>query len=189
MCPNGQPHGVVGEGSAAKIRSVHSHERAARQAVEDPRRIVRGPAERPEDDYLSALQRQIGNQAVTLMVQRQRRERPAPTDAPGAKKPPKKEAPKKPISDFTARIVGYQVAGGKTVITIASGDHEVHVGMPGSLLRKDGSEGEDFEIDAVRGGQCSARVSATPDQVNENPYVIVKATKYVPPSPGASEHA
>lgn len=178
------------------IGPVHARERVTRQSPQGVRAPGRAPAERLEDDLFNSLQRSVGNRAVTLLVQRAPKDRSAPTDAPGAKKAPKKgpkEAPAR-ASDFKARIIGLHVVGGKTVITIANGDRPAQAGMPGSLLEKRAedrpeAEYEDFFIDSVKGGTCTAFVSATMDRIKPYPYVNVKASKYEPPPTGEGGHA
>ena len=66
------------------------------------------------------------------------------------------------------------------LITISSGtDQGVQVGMRGSLVKSDGTEYADFEIEKAAGGVSSAHVTATQDQVGANPYVVIKASKFV----------
>jgi hypothetical protein len=160
---------------------MDSHARRSRHAIQRAQTLQRAKPPRPEDDLLD-LQRLAGNEAVAHLVQRAPRDRPASTDAPGArrKKPPKgKGPPAKTAEDIRARVVKYEVVKGEGMIGIASGvDQGVKVGMTGSLLAANGSESADFVIDQVVGGISYAHIKATQDQVNSNPYVIIKASQF-----------
>lgn len=115
---------------------------------------------------------------MAALVQRAPKDRPAPTDAPGTKRKPKKPAPKKAVADIRARVIGYRVQDGQALITISAGsEHGVRVGMAGSLLA-DGKEYADFVVEKVSGGTCLAGVKATQDQVSANPSAIIKASKF-----------
>jgi hypothetical protein len=158
---------------------VHERERFDRPATARGRHVQRRPDQAPQEPLLD-LQRQVGNQAFTLLVQRAPGDRPAPTDAPGKRKPkpPKKSPPAKKAEDIRARIIKYETLKGEGVITIAAGtDQGVKVGMAGSLLGKDGAEVADFVIEKV-GGTSVAHIKATQDQVSANPYVIIKASQF-----------
>lgn len=154
------------------------HDESRRRKADDSARHPRSATEEAERNPLLQLQRAAGNQAVTALVQRAPRDRPAPTDAPGAKRKPKKPAPKKAVADIRARVIGYRVQDGQALITISAGsEHGVKVGMAGSLLA-DGKEYADFVVEKVSGGTCLAGVKATQDQVSANPSVIIKASKF-----------
>lgn len=128
---------------------------------------------------LASLQRQAGNGAVAWMLQRAPKDRPASTDAPGKHPKPRKAAPKKSVPDVKGRVIGVRVEDGQTVITISVGSAKgVEIGMDGSMLDRDGKEYADFQIEKVAGGTSIARVSATTDQVSDNPNVIIKASKF-----------
>jgi hypothetical protein len=155
------------------LRDTHARPPAQRRTA--------GPRATPQSatDQLLDLQRQVGNQAFAMLVQRAPAG-PAPTDAPGRRKPkpPKKSPPPKKTADFKARIIGFATDKEGGVITIAAGaDQGVKVGMTGSLLNKDGAEYADFIIEKVTGTSV-AHVKATQDQVSANPYVIIKASKF-----------
>jgi hypothetical protein len=158
---------------------VNEREPLDRPATARGRHVQRRPAQAPQDPLLD-LQRQVGNQAFTLLVQRAPGDRPAPTDAPGKRKPkpPKQSPPAKKAEDIRARVIGFSTDKEGGVITIAAGaDQGVKVGMSGSLLNKDGAEYADFIIEKV-GGTSVAHVKATQDQVSAYPYVIIKASKF-----------
>lgn len=150
------------------------------------------PAE-GRDDYLLDLQRRFGNAAVTTLVQRAPKDRPATTDAPGRRRKPKKdgskkEPPKKAAADIRARIIKIETDKGESLITIASGtDQGVKVGMAGSLIKADGTEVADFVIERAGGGVSWAHIKATQDQVNANPNVIIKASKFEDESQAGKE--
>jgi hypothetical protein len=159
-----------------------SHARRSRPAIQRDHALQRARTPRPEDDLLD-LQRLAGNEAVANLVQRAPRDRPASTDAPGArrKKPPAKEKgpPAKTAEDIRARVVKYEVVKGEGLIGIASGtDQGVKVGMTGSLIAANDTESADFVIERVAGGISYARIRATQDQVNSNPYVVIKASQF-----------
>lgn len=168
---------------------MHTHEQASRQAVRRTSsvRAQRTPEE-PEDDLLN-LQRRFGNAAVTTLVQRAPRDRPASTDvadlAGGHRRHGRSStgAPKKAVADIHARVIKYDIDQDQALITIASGpDQGVQVGMSGSLLLSDGTEYADFVIEKASGRVSSAHLplgQATEDQVSANPQVVIKASKFV----------
>ena len=164
-------------------------------SAQDPKRASRRRANRatgahrqstPEQPQhrLLGLQRQVGNAAVSRILQRTPRDRPASTDAPWASKHHRsKPAPAKKAPDVHARVIKYDIIHDKTMITIASGpDQGVQVGMSGSLVQANGREVADFVIESAEGRVSRAFVDAIPDQVIANPHVVVKASSFVPES-------
>ena len=169
---------------------MHSRERASRQASKQSIQAVAGGSAEGREDYLLDLQRRFGNSAVTTLVQRAPKDRPATTDAPGRRAPKggsKKAPPKKAAADIRARVIKFEVDKGEGLITISSGqDQGVKVGMSGSLLKEDGTEYADFTIEKVTGVSL-AHVKASQDQVNANPNVIIKASKFADESQAGKE--
>jgi hypothetical protein len=170
-------HGLVGRERIAYDRVVFSHEESSRQAADEAIRArAQRAAEQPREQLL-ALQRNSGNAAVSSLVQRAPKDRPASTDAPGHT--PHKPAPKKERIDIHARVLKYEVDQDMGLITIGSGpDQGVEVGMAGSLLLNNGTEYADFTIEKASGRVSSAHVHAIADQINANPDVIIKASKF-----------
>jgi hypothetical protein len=143
--------------------------------------------QRSSEAELLDLQRRAGNAAVTTMVQRDPKDRPASTDNPGAKKKPAKEAPRKAAADITARVLKFEIDSKQALITLSVGSEGgVKLGMAGSLLEK-GKEYADFTIDHVSGGSSKAHLSVTQDQVSRGPTAIIKASKFKEESQAGKE--
>lgn len=173
---------------------MHSPEHAPRPASKRSTNVRDSSSAEGRDDYLLDLQRRFGNAAVTTLVQRAPRDRPASTDAPGRSRKPKKRGgstkapPKKAAADIRARVIKFDTDKGESLITIASGqDQGVKVGMDGSLVKANGTEVADFVIEKAAGGVSWAHVKATHDQVNANPNVLIKASKFVSESMAGKE--
>ena len=154
---------------------------------------VQRSAEQSQDDLLD-LQRRFGNTAVTEMVQRAPRDRPASTDiadVAGGKKRRGRPAPppaKAPTPDIHARVIKIDIDEGGTRITIASGpDQGVQVGMSGSLVTSKGREVADFVIESAEGRVSIAHVQATFDQVRADPEVVIKASSFAGESQAGKE--
>jgi hypothetical protein len=176
------------------IDHVQSPEHAHRPASKRTSQARDGSSAEGREDYLLDLQRRFGNAAVTTLVQRAPRNRPASTDAPGRRPKPKKRGgstkapPKKAAADIRARVIKFETDKGESLITIASGlDQGVKVGMDGSLVKPNGTEVADFVIEKAQAGVSWAHVKATHDQVNENPNVLIKASKFVSESQAGKE--
>jgi hypothetical protein len=85
--------------------------------------------------------------------------RPTGTKEP---KPPKEPVPPPPTAK-SARIIGMQVQGGMTQITIGIGiKGGAAVGMKGKIPNVPNS---DFELATCNDRACTAQVKATPDQI------------------------
>lgn len=78
-------------------------------------------------------------------------------------KGPVEKKPDKPDTSLTARIIGLQVSGGGTQITVGRGTESgAAQGMKGKLQ---GVSGGSFELSGCGPRTCTATVSATPDQI------------------------
>jgi hypothetical protein len=167
------------------VFDVSRRKRKARRAAPASGPVASQPLHADGQHHLIALQRQIGNTAVTRLLQRAPRDRPASTDAPWAPKRPKSK-PKPPaakLPDIHARVIKYEIDQGKTLITIASGpDQGVQVGMSGSLVQSNGREVADFTIESANGRVSKAHTDAIPDQVIASRQVVIKASKFEPQS-------
>ena len=165
------------------IRAADDRQRVARRAARESQAVSDWSPE-PAPHGVLGLQRQVGNAAVTRMLQRTPKDRPAPTDAPWVKKrrpPPKK--PAKKVPDIKARVIKADIVDGKTRITIGSGpDQGVQVGMSGSLIQANGRALADFTIETAAGAISTAYISTILDEVRRNPSVIIKASTFVPES-------
>jgi hypothetical protein len=163
------------------ILPVYSREEASRQRAAAVSRARARPEQEEPHAHLLDLQRQFGNTAVTRLVQRAPHDRPASTDAPGAKHPghaPAKPAPKK-VEDIHARVIKFEIDQDMGYVTIGSGpDQGVEVGMPGSLVMPNGTEYADFTVEKAEGRVSKAHVKAIADQVNAGPEAIIKASKF-----------
>lgn len=173
---------------------MHSPDHAPRPASKRTTQARDAGSPEGREDYLLDLQRRFGNAAVTTLVQRAPKDRPASTDAPGRRPKPKKgrgttkAPPKKAAADIRARVIKLEIDKGEALITIASGqDQGVKVGMDGSLVKPNGTEVADFIIEKAAGGVSWAHVKATLDQVRENPSVLIKASKFVSESQAGKE--
>jgi hypothetical protein len=169
------PIGSVGIGTGGHdtrhTSAVRSRKSASQEALaEGVRPETR--AGRPQDAVLD-LQRQLGNTAVTRLVQR---DTAASTDAPGAHHG--KQEKKKPASDVHARVLRFSIDDGKGFVMMSAGTEQgVQVGMEGALLDEKG-EYADFTVEKVGGATCEAHVSATQDQVSRGGNAIIKASKF-----------
>lgn len=162
-------------------------ERELIQRLDAPVRRADPNGQRRGDADLLDLQRQIGNRAVTTLVQRAPRDRPATTDAPGSHPKPGKPAPKQAAADIPARVLKFETDKDQGLITLSRGTEAgVKLGMAGSLLA-DGKEYADFTIEKVDGGTSKAHVSATQDQVGHGPSAIIKASKFKEESQAGKE--
>jgi hypothetical protein len=134
------------------------------------------PATERAEAQVLELQRHSGNAAVARYLQRAPADRPASTDAPGAKPSSPAPGPKKATADIHARVIQYSVDNGVGKITIGSGpDQGVQVGMTGTLLN--GSrEVADFTIEEASGRVSWAHVQSTQDQMGSDANVIIKAS-------------
>jgi hypothetical protein len=151
---------------------VQSHLRASRRTTHGASST--GPAVQREDDYLLDLQRRVGNNAVTLLVQRQAGDSPQPTRVQRQKKGGSKKAPPKKADDIKARVFKVEVDKGGSLITISAGsDRGVGLAMEGRLVTGDGKVYASFAIEKVEGAFSWAHVSATPDEIGRNPTVII----------------
>ena len=168
------------------IGDVRSHEKASRQ---EENRAIRTSArlspEQPQD-YLLDLQQKLGNAAVTRLIQRAPRDRPASTDIADVGGGSKhhghsadKSAPKKAAADIHARVIKYEIDQGRGLITIGSGpDQGVQVGMSGALVNSHGTEYADFTIEDAAGRVSHAHVDASEDQVSAEPQAVIKASAF-----------
>jgi hypothetical protein len=176
------------------IRLMRAHMQTPRQADRGTARPrVQRSADEPQDDLLD-LQRRFGNTAVTELVQRAPRDRPASTDiadvAGGAKHRghPAEPPAKQPTADIHARVIKIDIDEGGTRITIASGpDQGVQVGMSGSLVTSKGREVADFAIESAEGRVSIAHLQATFDQVRADPQVVIKASSFAGESQAGKE--
>lgn len=101
------------------------------------------------------LQQSLGNAAVTRLVQRAPRERPASTDVDDVAG---SENGHKEAHDLHARIIQVSVVSDHTRIGIASGsDQGVHEGMEGYALDEAGAV-HPFTIEEVRPRVCFAKI-------------------------------
>lgn len=163
------------------IRDGHESRRVARRTANGATRARSAP-DQPQHGLLE-LQQQLGNAAVTRLLQRAPRERPQSTDAPGAPKRsrPRPKPPKKQGPDIRARVIKADIVEGKTRIVIGSGPEQgVELGMSGRLVDAKGTELEGFTIDKVEGRVSFGFVDAILDRVRANPQVIIKASTFVP---------
>jgi hypothetical protein len=86
------------------------------------------------------------------------------------KAPPKEEKPP-PVTTLNARIIGMQVMGGSTQITIGRGTSAgAVVGMKGKIV---GVPAGSFSLAACNERTCTATVSATPDQIKGSGSVVL----------------
>jgi hypothetical protein len=161
------------------IIDVLNRKRKSRhRALRRPTRTSDHAGERQHQ--LLHLQRQVGNVAVTRLLQR---DRPASTDAPWASKHHSKPKAPAKLPDVHARVIAVRIDDGKTVITIAAGpDQGVQVGMEGSLIQSSGREVADFTIETAHGRVSTAHIGAIPDQIYANPNVVIKASRFAPES-------
>ena len=173
---------------------MHAHMQTSRQAGHGTTRTRVQRAAEPSQDDLLDLQRRFGNTAVTEMVQRAPRERPASTeiaDVAGGKKRRGRPAPppaKAPTPDIHARVIKIDIDEAGTRITIASGpDEGVQVGMSGSLVTSKGREVADFVVESAEGRVSIAHVQATFDQVRADPEVVIKASSFAGESQAGKE--
>jgi hypothetical protein len=82
-----------------------------------------------------------------------------------------KEAAPPPATTMNARIIGMQVVGGGTQITIARGTSAgAAVGMKGKIV---GVPTGSFSLAACNERTCTATVSATPDQIKGSGNVVL----------------
>ena len=101
---------------------------------------------------------------------------PTPTVVVTRKPPkvgPKKEEPKKeaPTTSLSARIIGMQVVGGSTQITVGRGTSGgAAVGMKGKIV---GVATGSFTLAACNERTCTATVAATPDQIKGSGSVVL----------------
>jgi hypothetical protein len=98
---------------------------------------------------------------------------PAPTVVVVKRKKPDrpKEAAPPPATTMNARIIGMQVVGGGTQITIARGTSGgAAVGMKGKIV---GVPTGSFSLAACNERTCTATVSATPDQIKGSGNVVL----------------
>jgi hypothetical protein len=100
-----------------------------------------------------------------------------PTTTTAVRKPPKnvgKDEPKKdtpPATSLNARIIGVEVVGGGTQITIGRGTASgAAVGMKGKIV---GVATGDFELAACNERTCTATVKVTPDQIKGAGSVVL----------------
>ena len=169
--------------ATSRRRPRRSSQRVARRGAKESLAAYGWSSEQPQHAVLG-LQQQVGNAAVTRILQRTLKDRPASTDAPWAKKhrPPAKK-PAKKVPDIHARVVKVDIRNEKTRITVASGpDQGVQVGMSGSPIQENGRELADFTIEKTEGAASTACVNTIPDEVRRNPNVIIKASNFVPAS-------
>lgn len=98
----------------------------------------------------------------------------APTTVVTVKKQPKKVAPPPPppaATTMNARIIGMQVVGSSTQITIGRGTSAgAVVGMKGKIV---GVPTGSFTLAACNERTCTATVSATPDQIKSSGSVVL----------------
>ena len=157
------------------IFDVYSRD-ASREAANGATRERAQRAPEPQNQLLD-LQQQYGNAAVTRLVQRTPKDRPASTDAPGHHD--KAPAKKAPAADIHARVIKSDIDQDMVRITIGSGpDQGVQVGMAGSLVKANGMEVADFTIETASGRVSTAHVKVILDQVNADPNVIIKASSF-----------
>ena len=146
----------------------------------DPSRVKSGSTralDTPTDRILD-LQQSWGNAAVARLVQRAPKDRPASTDAPGYKKPPKKGPDRSKMPDIKSRVIGVSIEQGMTKIAIGVGpDQGVEEGMAGYLAKPDGKPYKDFEIHDIRGAASYAYVDAIVDEVRANSNVVITPSK------------
>lgn len=87
------------------------------------------------------------------------------------KPPPPKEEKPAPVTTLSARIIGMQVMGGSTQITIGRGTSAgAVVGMKGKIA---GVPTGSFSLAACNERTCTATVSATPDQIKGSGSVVL----------------
>ena len=100
--------------------------------------------------------------ATTVVVRKPRK-----TGGP----PPPKEEKKPPTAEMSARIIGMQVVGGGTQITVGRGTSGgAAVGMKGKIV---GVATGSFTLAACNERTCTATVSATPDQIKGSGSVVL----------------
>ncbi len=172
---------------------MHAHMQTSRRADQGTSRArIQRSTEQPQDDLLD-LQRRFGNTAVTELVQRAPRDRPASTDVAdlgGAKHGgrPAEQPAKEPTADIHARVIKFDIDDGMGRITIASGpDQGVQVGMSGSLVTSKGTEYADFVIESAEGRVSIAHAQVNLDQVSANPQVVIKASSFSSESQAGKE--
>ena len=93
--------------------------------------------------------------------------------------------PKRVINkEFSARIIGVSVEGGRTKIIIAQGStHGVTAGMRGHLAGPDGREGAELTIEGTTARQSFAFVAGTVDHVHQHPTAVLHPTRSRPAAP------
>jgi len=80
-------------------------------------------------------------------------------------------------SDVHARVLANSIVGGRTRITIGSGQQQgIQAGMTGALLGPGDREIADFTIESADHRMSYAFVEATLDQVHEATGVVIKAS-------------
>jgi hypothetical protein len=90
----------------------------------------------------------------------------------GPRPPPKKDEPKTPVAEMTARILKMEVAPGGTQITIGRGTSGgAAVGMKGQVV---GVGSATFELASCSERFCTATVKATADQIKGSGSVVLK---------------
>jgi hypothetical protein len=88
---------------------------------------------------------------------------------PKQPQPPKEEP--KPATELNARIIGMQVVGGGTQITVGLGTAKgAAVGMKGKIV---GSSVAPFSLTSCTERSCTGIVSATPDQIKGSGSVVL----------------
>jgi hypothetical protein len=100
---------------------------------------------------------------------------PTPTTVVTVKRTPSPAKPKEekpaPVTSVTARIIGMQVVGSSTQITIGRGTSAgAVVGMKGKIV---GVATGSFSLTACNERTCTATVSATPDQIKGSGSVVL----------------
>ena len=89
----------------------------------------------------------------------------------GPKTEPKVKEPAPPTTSMSARIIGMQVVGGGTQITVGRGTSGgAAVGMKGKIV---GVPAGSFTLAACNERTCTATVSATPDQIKGSGSVVL----------------
>lgn len=105
---------------------------------------------------------------------RSHRPEPKPTVVTVKRRRPKKEKVEKPApapTTLSARIIGLQVVGGGTQITIGRGTSAgAAVGMKGKIV---GVASGSFSLAACTERTCTATVAATPDQIKGSGSVVL----------------
>jgi hypothetical protein len=162
-----------------KLDVVDRKRTIRRSARRRPPARAQALAEEPGHQLLD-LQRQLGNGAVTRLIQRTPKDRPQSTDAPWVSKRRPKPKPAKKLSDISARVIKGDIDAGKTRITIGSGPEQgVQVGMTGALVSTKGRELASFVIDSATERISRAYIDTILDEVRRNPQVVIHASKFV----------